>query len=106
MRRLGPRADRAAGRLFQELRDRFLTGRHEPKAAAAEHTAWLGSHAAALNRQLSTAIAEGRPVPAELLAMHASVSSAYGAALRDLHAMDDLRPALGPLHRAGAKAAA
>ncbi len=109
MARLGPRADSAAGRLFRELRDRFLTGRHEPspsKAAAAEHAAWVGTHVAALNKQIAQAIAEHRPVPAEVLATYLAVTTAYGAALRDLDAMHDLRPALGPLHRASSGAAA
>ena len=110
MSRFRPRANSPAGKSFRELRDRFLQGiGGEPsplKAARAEHAAWAGTHLAPLNKEIAEAIAERRSVSVEALAMYVALSAAYGAALRDLDASHDTRPAMGPLHGTSAEAAA
>ncbi len=104
MARLAPQAKSPAGKPFRDLRSRLLGARggkpSAPRIALAEHAAWAGAHVMTLNEELAAAIAERRAVSAGALEIYARVSPVYAAALRDLDATHEMRPAIAPLHRA------
>ena len=105
MSRLRPRANSPAGKSFRELCDRFLAGvgavPSPLQRELAERAAWAGTHLAVIDRK----IAEGHALSAAEAGQYEALTRSLAAVLREMRD-HDLRPALGPLHGAGAEAAA
>jgi hypothetical protein len=106
MSRLRPRANSSAGKSFRELRDRYLAGvgpvPSPLRQELAERAARTRVHLDPMDQKLD----EGHPLSADETRLYEAMIRSLVVLMRELDAMHDLRPALGPLHRASAEVAA